>query len=139
MCLLWLLQVLKYGMKFKKILIALVLGAALIFVAKKYWIKDPVQKMVAEQQYFDVTEQVGTGTKDTITVYPGETALGLITKSHLTQTKEYSFGTLVESIDNVKGGTDGKYWLFYVNGKQATVGAGDYKLQSGDSIEWRLE
>lgn len=37
--------------------------------------------------------------------------------------------------------TEGKkeFWAFYVNGKQATVGAGSYQLKNGDKIEWKIE
>lgn len=69
----------------------------------------------------------------------GETALELIKRTHPVVTKDYDFGTLVESIDGVKNGTDNKYWILYVNGTQATVGAGVYTIQKNDTIEWRFE
>lgn len=69
----------------------------------------------------------------------GETALELIKRTHPTETKDYDFGTLVEAIDGVKNGNGNKYWILYVNGKQATVGAGAYKIQKNDAIEWRFE
>ncbi len=33
----------------------------------------------------------------------------------------------------------GKYWLYYVNGKTASVGAAEYQLKDGDQIKWCLE
>ena len=27
-------------------------------------------------------------------------------------------------------------WVFFVNGKSAEVGCGEYKLQAGDEVEW---
>ena len=72
-------------------------------------------------------------------VRDGETALELIKRTHPVVTKDYDFGTLVESIDGVKNGSDNKYWILYVNGKQASVGAGAYTIQNNDLIEWRFE
>ncbi|MFH0951671.1 MAG: DUF4430 domain-containing protein [Patescibacteria group bacterium] len=53
--------------------------------------------------------------------------------------KDYGeMGKLVEGI----GGTDndtvaGKYWLYYVNGEYATVGASQQIVKEGDVISWR--
>lgn len=56
------------------------------------------------------------------------------------QTKEYpGMGTLVETIGEFRNGTDSKYWLYYVNGTSAPVGADAYVVQEGDSIEWKYE
>jgi hypothetical protein len=76
---------------------------------------------------------------ENLDIRDGETALELIKRTHPTETKDYDFGTLVESIDGVKNGTDNKYWILYINGKQATVGAGAYTIQKNDAIEWRFE
>lgn len=73
-----------------------------------------------------------------VKVNRGETALVGLKKSHEVETKHYSFGDLVEVIDGVSGG-DGKYWIYYVNGKSAKVGASQYVLKTGDKILWRLE
>lgn len=34
---------------------------------------------------------------------------------------------------------EGKYWLYTINGEQATVGAADYALEDQDVIEWNLD
>ena len=52
--------------------------------------------------------------------------------------KTESFGAYVDSLDGLKGGTDGKYWMYSVNGKEASVGADQYKLAEGDVAEWRF-
>ncbi len=52
-------------------------------------------------------------------------------------TKAYSgLGVLVESIAGITNGTDGKYWQYKVNGVMPQVGADQYKLKAGDTIEW---
>lgn len=54
-------------------------------------------------------------------------------------TTQSKYGELVDSIEGHKGGTDGKYWSFYVNGEMAQVGAGSYMQQEGDLIEWKFQ
>jgi hypothetical protein len=68
----------------------------------------------------------------------GQSALEILQATHQIQTKDYgSMGKLVTSIDGIT--PDSKhYWEFFVNGKSSNVGAGDYQLQNGDQIEWKL-
>lgn len=73
-----------------------------------------------------------------VKVNKGETVLVGLKKSHEVETKNYSFGDLVEAIDGVAAG-DGKYWIYYVNGESAKVGASQYVLKEGDKILWKLE
>ncbi len=52
--------------------------------------------------------------------------------------KEYSgLGIFVEEINGVGG--DGKYWIYTVNGNEASVGVSKFKLKSGDIINWELK
>lgn len=68
----------------------------------------------------------------------GQTALALL-KNHATvETKKYSFGEMVTSV-NGSTGNGSKYWMYYVNDKEATVGAGTYETKSTDTITWRLK
>ncbi len=68
-----------------------------------------------------------------------QSALAILRDSHAITTKTYSFGEVVESIDGVNGGQDSRYWIFYVNGKQSAVGAGEYIVKEGDSIIWNFQ
>lgn len=68
----------------------------------------------------------------------GQDALTLLKNHETVQTKHYSFGDLVTSINGTSG-TGPKYWSFYVNGKLAAVGAGTYVTHKGDTIEWKLQ
>jgi len=52
--------------------------------------------------------------------------------------ESYDFGEMVTSIDNQKADKK-NYWAFYVNGNLSQVGANQYMLRDGDSIEWKLE
>ncbi|MDE2030765.1 MAG: DUF4430 domain-containing protein [Patescibacteria group bacterium] len=47
-------------------------------------------------------------------------------------------GYFVDEIDGVKG-SPGKYWIYYVNNKKASVGVSKYILKSGDVINWKQE
>ena len=53
------------------------------------------------------------------------------------ETKDYpSMGVLVTGIGTLKNGTEKKYWQYKVNGVMPQIGADQYKLKAGDSIEW---
>ena len=68
----------------------------------------------------------------------GQTALALLKQTHTVETKSYSFGEMVVSIDGISATEGTNFWEFLVNGQQATVGAGDYQTKSSDSITWQL-
>lgn len=53
--------------------------------------------------------------------------------------KNYSgLGNFVNEINKVKG-TPGRYWIYYVNNKKASVGVSKYIVKSGDIITWKQE
>ena len=54
--------------------------------------------------------------------------------------QDSGLGVFIEEINGVKNNSsDNVYWMFYVNGKMAAVGASDYKLSNNDIVEWRYE
>ena len=65
----------------------------------------------------------------------GKNALELLESGHQVDVSAQGF---VNAIDGLKPG-DHQYWSFYVNSKQADVGAKDYQTKSSDKIEWKLE
>ena len=69
----------------------------------------------------------------------GKNALELLKTQAVVVTQDSAYGPFVDSINGVQGGTNGKYWAFYVNGKQSNVGANDYVTQDGDTLEWKFE
>lgn len=69
----------------------------------------------------------------------GKTALELLKAKATVVTKDSDYGPYVDSINGVAGGSEGKYWAFYVNGQMAPVGADAYKTKTGDKIEWKFE
>ncbi len=53
--------------------------------------------------------------------------------------KEYpALGFFVSDIGDLHSG-DGDYLIYYINGKEASVGVSSYELRDGDTIEWKLE
>jgi hypothetical protein len=50
--------------------------------------------------------------------------------------KTYSFGTLVESINNLPN-TAQRAWIYFVNDKSPNIGADKYILAPGDKVDWR--
>jgi hypothetical protein len=70
----------------------------------------------------------------------GKTALELLKAKYKVETKTFSgIGEYVTAINGIKETTGKNFWAFYVNGKQAKVGASDYKTQNTEQIEWKLE
>lgn len=59
-----------------------------------------------------------------------------VNKSVVTKTSD--FGEYVDSVNNLQGGTDGKYWSFYVNGELASIGADSYIATGEETIEWKF-
>jgi hypothetical protein len=68
----------------------------------------------------------------------GVNAFTLLKKYARVQAKHYSFGYFVTSINDAAGNGP-KYWTFFVNGKEASVGASSYITKSSDKITWKLE
>lgn len=53
--------------------------------------------------------------------------------------KNYSsLGNFIDEINGVKG-TPGRYWIYYINNKKATVGVSKYFVKNGDIISWKQE
>ena len=69
----------------------------------------------------------------------GKTALELLSQHATVVTKSSSYGPYVDSINGVAGGTDKKYWAFYVNDKMADIGADAYVTKATDKIVWKFE
>ena len=69
----------------------------------------------------------------------GQTALALLKVDHAITTKSSSYGEYVDSIDGIAGGIEGRYWIVYVDGKMASVGADKLITKSNQTIDWKFE
>ena len=83
---------------------------------------------------------------DNLVSYKEDTAFSLLercsVKNGFTVTSTYYAqfdSTLINSINNAAGGTDGKYWQYYVNDQLPNVGADKCPISNGDSIRWSFE
>jgi len=68
----------------------------------------------------------------------GKTALQILDEKYDIKTEQSSIGVFVNSIDGTDN-TNDSYWMFYVDGQLAPVGADQYKTKAGEKIEWRYE
>lgn len=51
-----------------------------------------------------------------------------------------SLGYLIETINGVASSPTKKmFWIYYINGKKATLGISQYRLQPFDFIMWKYE
>lgn len=52
----------------------------------------------------------------------------------------YSYGVFVEEIAGVSNNpSQSTYWLYYINGKLASVGCSNQKVKEGDDVLWNYE
>jgi hypothetical protein len=67
----------------------------------------------------------------------GSTVFDLMTACSIPFEEE---GGFVISINGIPQDTKaGLYWMYYINGELAPIGAAEYVVQDGDEITWRLE
>lgn len=55
------------------------------------------------------------------------------------KTKNYDMGVFIEAISGTENGQDGKYWLYYVNGKMPMIAADKQELRAADTVEFKFE
>lgn len=99
------------------------------------------KKSVVQQQNFSVyLKLAGEKNFSRSEIAVGKTAFDLTKEKTSIKTKGEGENAYVTEINGQEALNSKKeYWAFYVNGKQATVGAGSYKLKDGDKIEWKIE
>ena len=85
------------------------------------------------------TEQTEPTTQISYQGEDGKTALELLkANADVKTTNDLSLGEYVTSINGNDGGGT-KYWLFYIDGKEAPEGADKYVTNSNEAIEWKLQ
>lgn len=67
----------------------------------------------------------------------GHTVLELLDEhARSVETRGFGDDLLVESINGIAGGEDGRYWFYYVNGEPGQVAASRRQTADGDRVEW---
>lgn len=88
----------------------------------------------------------GLYASEQVNVNPGETVLNVLTRLNAENAvialgvKEYpGLGTLVESMGGKRNGMGNEYWQYLVNGVMPQIGADQFVLSPGDSVEWHFK
>jgi hypothetical protein len=83
---------------------------------------------------------------DQLPAYPGDTAFTMLKRCSANNgfALDYKYypeynATFVNAINNFAGGTDGKYWQYYVNSVCPMIGADNYLIHNGDVVMWSFE
>lgn len=71
------------------------------------------------------------------TIPAGSTVVDLMKACGVSFIDEGGFITTIQGVSQDEGTQT--YWIYYVNGEMAAVGARDYIIQDGDEVTWRLE
>ena len=100
------------------------------------------KKVISEKPI--VTKQIividGKNNQSFVQIKKGSTALRLLNSTHKVVTKGQNENAFITTIDGrIANQQKREFWAFYVNGKQAQVGAGSYIVKNNDTIEWKIE
>jgi|SRR3989339_1067941 len=99
----------------------------------------PLKKITVSLIIWELLPEKGISFDNQIVV-DGSTALDLLSLLTDVKTQGKGANAFVIEINNRKTDSSKKeFWAFYVNGKQAEVGAGSYILKEGDKILWKIE
>ena len=118
--------------------VLMVLGTAYIqYINSQPQKKETISRTISLKQIVTID---GVKKQSIQKVKMGTTALQLLITTHKVVSQGGKENTYVMEIDG-KGAsiTNKEFWAFYINGKQAQVGAGSYFIKNNDTIEWKIE
>lgn len=120
----------------KKIII---IAAVVIIAGAGAFAMSNAPTKTGEQPQISVTPSMAPANEETVT-YTGKEGVDALTLLKENNTAEQNASGLVTTINNRKAEDSKKeYWAFYVNGKMAEVGPGEYVTKDTDKIEWKVE
>ena len=124
---------------YKRVLYYLIIaGIAIIGVVATLYFQDSIKPADNNQEQTVVTQSDPAYVS--YVAVEGKTSLEQLKElTTSAQTKTTEYGEYVDAINSLVGGTDGKYWSFYIDGTLASVGAGSYIQKGGEKIEWKFE
>ncbi len=125
----------RYLLVFVLILAGLLIGLFIIFQKKG----DQSRLSVSESNNYALATASSTTTQ--VLEYDcqnGKSAFEVLTTQAQVESEDSSLGKLVKGINGISQ-NGGKYWLYSVDGKEATVGASSYICKGGEKIRWELK
>jgi hypothetical protein len=120
-------------MKRKNKILILIFFFLIILLSTFYFLKNQVKEKSSEPEIFSYQNpsKISTSVYDFMKDLQKKGELGF-------KEKDYpGMGKFIEEINGIKNGE--KNWIYYVNGKKATVGVSNYKLNEGDIVSWKYE
>lgn len=131
-------------MKTKKVILlisAILLGLGLLFLSinlpKNKSVRPNIQTSQNREKKVDLLIDFGGKVIASYSGVYANNAYDVLKHSNQEITvKEYDFGIMINKMGNYKNSPT-HAWLYFVNGKTATLAADKYKLQGGDRVEWK--
>jgi len=142
----------------KKILLVVIVTAILLIVLgygilayQTYWPKSSSEKPLTFEKELrgEVSYIINYGegnikeyqldTSENSTVFSLLEELAKRENFEIETTSYPEMGIFVKSISGAEGGTDDKWWQYWVNGNLGEVAADKKEIKAGDIIEWRFE
>lgn len=118
--------------KWQKIVLALIV-VVLIVIAGVYFVKKQNSKKATAQ-----TIETPKNNNISYSGTDGKNALEILKEKHQVSSSSSDFGAFVTAIDGTTNTSD-TFWMFYINGKSASVASDKYVTKAGDQIEWKYE
>jgi competence protein ComGC len=120
-----------------KIIIVLLILSILVFSFLGYLQYNKNNLFIKKESgYVELIIKVFNTTKVDKYSFRNITALELLELDNDVNVTYSKFGAFIRCINNICS-NDNYYWLYYVNGNLAQVGAGEYVVKSGDRIEFK--
>ena len=130
-----------FGRMSKVVLGIVALFIFLVVLMVSFWIykKQTNLPKLSTVQLLTVSPSPVSSQKVSFACQPKKNVLELLQmNASNVDTKDYSFGKMVESINGVSTG-NGKYWMYTIDGKEATSSAYTYICQGNEQVSWELK
>lgn len=114
------------------LVIALLLFLVFYFNQKPSPVSSPQPIVNSNQPKTALTSQISYNCQ------PGKTAFEVLQDKNQVQFQGSSFGRMITAI-NGKNQGQGKYWLYFIDGREASVSADAYLCQGSEQIQWELK
>jgi len=144
------------GSNKKRLILIIIIATSAILICgilayQRYWPKPSLDKSLVPENNFqgEVSYIINYGEGDIkeyqLDVSKNSTVFSLLEESarrenFKIETVSYpEMGIFVKSIGEAEGGTDNKWWQYWVNGNLSEVAADKKEIKAGDIIEWKFE